>query len=93
MNSKSLTILVFALVGCSRSHSITLEEVRSIADNAVQTYCRETRQQDCINMSYIGLASSESGWLVEYSSDGYLHAVLVKRDGDVELSRFAETSE
>lgn len=41
-------------------------------------------------MSYIGSTQVESGWLVEYAADGYLHAVLVKSDGSTELSRFSE---
>ena len=44
-------------------------------------------------MSYVGSSQAESGWLVDYKSNGYLHAVLVKSDGSIELSRFTEDSE
>lgn len=68
----------------------TAEGAKHVADVAIEDYCKSSQDNDCSELEYFGLNNSDLGYLVEYRSGLYMHAVLVKEDGSIEFSRFKE---
>lgn len=88
MNKILCIALLFsiALSACASPAIDSQHRANLAADRRMSKYCSENAR-DCAGLKHTETTELDSKWLVEYSSSNYMFAVIVKANGDSEISR------